>query len=55
MTLGMNAVLAGVTLVYTNGSPQGDAPHFSRDLAVGKIGGVDPLGADLLGALQRRR
>ena len=40
MTLGMNAVLAGVTLVYTNGSPQGDAPPFSRDLAVGKIGGV---------------
>ena len=42
MTLGMNAVLAGVTLVYTNGSPQGDAPQFSRDLAVGKIGGVIP-------------
>jgi ribose transport system permease protein len=40
MTLGMNAVLAGVTLVYTNGSPQGDAPQFSRDLAVGKIGGI---------------
>ena len=40
MTLGMNAVLAGVTLVYTNGSPQGDAPQFSRDVAVGKIGGV---------------
>jgi ribose transport system permease protein len=42
MTLGMNAVLAGVTLVYTNGSPQGDAPQFSRDLAVGKIGGAIP-------------
>jgi len=42
MTLGLNAVLAGVTLVYTNGSPQGDAPPFSRDLAVGKIGGVIP-------------
>ena len=42
MTLGMNAVLAGVTLVYTNGSPQGDAPPFSRELAVGKIGGVVP-------------
>jgi ribose transport system permease protein len=42
MTLGMNAVLAGVTLVYTNGSPQGDAPPFSRDLAVGKIGGGVP-------------
>ncbi len=40
MTLGMNAVLAGVTLVYTNGSPQGDAPQFTRDLAVGRIGGA---------------
>ena len=40
MTLGMNAVLAGVTLVYTNGSPQGDAPQFARDLAVGKLGVV---------------
>jgi ribose transport system permease protein len=42
MTLGMNAVLAGVTLVYTNGSPQGDAPPFARELAVGRIGGVFP-------------
>jgi ribose transport system permease protein len=42
MTLGMNAVLAGVTLVYTNGSPQGDAPWISRDLAVGRLGGVIP-------------
>jgi ribose transport system permease protein len=44
MTLGMNAVLAGVTLVYTNGSPQGDAPAFSRELAVGELGGVIPWG-----------
>lgn len=42
MTLGMNAVLAGVTLVYTNGSPQGSAPAFARDLAVGDIGGAVP-------------
>jgi len=42
MTLGMNAVLAGVTLVYTNGSPQGEAPQFARDLAVGRIGGTVP-------------
>ena len=42
MTLGMNAVLAGVTLVYTNGSPQGDAPPFTRLLAIGKLGGVFP-------------
>ncbi len=43
MTLGMNAVLAGVTLVYTNGSPQGDAPQFTRELAIGKLGGVFPF------------
>ncbi|MBA3449775.1 MAG: ABC transporter permease [Chloroflexia bacterium] len=42
MTLGMNAVLAGVTLVYTNGSPQGEAPQFARDLAVSRIGGTIP-------------
>lgn len=42
MTLGMNAVLSGVTLVYTNGTPQGSAPQFARDLAVGRIGGVLP-------------
>jgi ribose transport system permease protein len=42
MTLGMNAVLAGLTLVYTNGSPQGDAPGFAKSLAVGRIGGVVP-------------
>jgi ribose transport system permease protein len=40
MTLGMNAVLSGVTLVYTNGSPQGEAPPFARELAVGRIGGL---------------
>ena len=42
MTLGMNAVLAGYTLVFTNGTPQGDAPGFARDLAVGRVGGVLP-------------
>ena len=40
MTLGMNAVLGGVTLVYTNGSPQGDAPAVARELAVGRLGPV---------------
>ena len=61
MTLGMNAVLAGLTLVYTNGSPQGDAPAFVRSLAVGRIGGVLPwallfwlaFGAALIFALRR--
>ncbi|MDQ2652672.1 MAG: ABC transporter permease [Chloroflexota bacterium] len=42
MTLGMNAVLAGYTLVFTNGTPQGEAPQFARDLAVGRIGGALP-------------
>lgn len=42
MTLGMNAVLAGYTLVFTNGTPQGEAPQFARELAVGRIGGVLP-------------
>jgi ribose transport system permease protein len=42
MTLGMNAVLAGFTLVYTNGSPQGNAPAFARDLAVGRFFGIVP-------------
>ncbi len=42
MTLGMNAVLAGLTLVYTNGSPQGNAPGLARELAVGRIGRTVP-------------
>jgi ribose transport system permease protein len=42
LTLGMNAVLSGFTLVYTNGAPQGSAPQFARDLAVGRIGGALP-------------
>ncbi len=54
MTLGMNAVLAGCTLVFTNGTPQGEAPQFARDLAVERIGGVRALGARVLGTLQRR-
>ena len=61
MTLGMNAVLEGVTLVYTNGSPQGAAPGFAKNLAVGRIGGVVPwaliywavLGLTLIFVLRR--
>jgi ribose transport system permease protein len=41
-TLGMNTVMLGVTLVYTNGSPQGLAPTFARDLAIGRIAGQVP-------------
>ena len=42
MTLGMNTVMLGVALVYTNGSPQGLAPRYARALATGKIGGQVP-------------
>lgn len=42
MTLGMNTVMLGAALVYTNGSPQGLAPKFARNLAVGRIGGMVP-------------
>lgn len=42
MTLGMNTVMLGAALVYTNGSPQGLAPHFARVLSTGRIGGQVP-------------
>ncbi len=42
MTLGMNTVMLGVTLVYTNGSPQGLAPQFARELATGRVAGQVP-------------
>ena len=40
MTLGMNAVLLGLTLVYTSGTPQGTAPGVIIDLATGRIAGI---------------
>jgi ribose transport system permease protein len=40
MTLGMNAVLLGLTLVYTGGTPQGTAPKVIIDLATARIAGV---------------
>jgi ribose transport system permease protein len=40
MTLGMNAVLLGLTLVYTSGTPQGTAPEVIIDLATGRIAGI---------------
>ena len=40
MTLGMNAVLLGLTLVYTNGTPQGAAPDVARHLASGRLGPI---------------
>ncbi|MFL5758667.1 MAG: ABC transporter permease [Thermomicrobiales bacterium] len=40
MTLGMNAVLLGLTLVYTKGTPQGTAPDVIQELAIGRIVGI---------------
>jgi ribose transport system permease protein len=38
MTLGMNSVLQGVSLIYTNGSPLGSAPGFVTTLSTGTAG-----------------
>lgn len=38
MTLGMNSVLEGLTLLYTNGSPRGSAPGFIATLSTGAVG-----------------
>jgi len=35
MTLGMNSILEGVALIYSNGSPQGIAPTFVTNLSTG--------------------
>jgi ribose transport system permease protein len=40
MTLGMNAVLLGLTLYYTKGTPQGTAPNVILKLATGRIAGI---------------
>ena len=45
MTLGMNSVLEGVTLVYTNGTPTGGAPPLIAYLVDGHIG---PVPVDLV-------
>jgi ribose transport system permease protein len=42
MTLGMNTVMLGATLVYTNGTPQGAPPHFARAIATERILGYLP-------------
>lgn len=38
MTLGMNSVLQGVSLVYTGGSPRGETPSFVTSLSTGSKG-----------------
>jgi ribose transport system permease protein len=40
MTLGMNAILEGVAMLMTGGTPEGDAPSGLVWFASGKIGGV---------------
>ena len=45
MTLGMNSVLEGVVLVYTNGTPTGNAPALIHYLVDGRMG---PVPVDLV-------
>ena len=45
MTLGVNVILSGALLVYTNGSPTASAPHAIEVLATGRVG---PIPVDTL-------
>jgi ribose transport system permease protein len=45
MTLGMNVILSGALLLYTNGSPTASAPPAIQTLATGRIG---PIPADTI-------
>jgi ribose transport system permease protein len=38
MTLGMNSILEGVAIIYSHGSPQGNAPGFVTTLSTGSAG-----------------
>jgi ribose transport system permease protein len=40
MTLGMNSILEGVSLLYTNGSPMGSAPSPVTTLATAELGPI---------------
>ena len=40
MTLGMNAVMQGFTLIYTNGTPSGGAPPVVAAIANEKVAGI---------------
>jgi ribose transport system permease protein len=40
MTLGMNVILSGALLLYTNGSPTANAPSAVEQLATGRIGPI---------------
>lgn len=43
MTLGMNNIMQGLTLLYTNGTPTGAAPPAIKTLATGYLGPVPML------------
>jgi ribose transport system permease protein len=45
MTLGMNVILSGALLLYTNGSPTASAPPAIESLATGRVG---PIPADTI-------
>jgi ribose transport system permease protein len=45
MTLGMNVILSGALLLYTNGSPTASAPPAIQSLATGRVG---PIPADTI-------
>lgn len=40
MTLAMNNIMQGISLVYTNGTPSGGVPEMTRTLATGSIGPI---------------
>jgi ribose transport system permease protein len=40
VTLAMNNIMQGVTLVYTNGTPSGDVPELMRSVATGSVGPI---------------
>ena len=40
MTLAMNNIMLGATLVYTGGTPSGGTSPFVRELATGSLGGI---------------
>lgn len=48
MTLAVNGILEGLTLVLTGGTPRGSAPGWVDWLMTGKIGGITPVVPTLL-------
>lgn len=50
MTLGMNVILSGALLLYTNGAPTAAAPPFVEYLATGRLGPV-PVDTIIWGGL----